>query len=165
MIRFLTSTVLSSLVLSQEVKLIDESFRDTPPELLSAAKLLTSLRTDPDEIPTPVILWHGMGDRYNSYFSMGSMKRLIEKEIPGVYRVVLIKFEIQEVEMSNSVHFLIFSSFYMFLWPKAIFFQNHSVSPIFMHWKRPRRRFKMQRSNRYHQRIFRRFQQNDWSRL
>jgi len=85
MIRFLTSTVLSSLVLSQEVKLIDESFNDTPPELLSAAKLLTSLRTDPDEIPTPVILWHGMGDHYNSYFSMGSMKRLIEQEIPGVY--------------------------------------------------------------------------------
>ena len=117
MIRFLTSTVLSSLVLSQEVKLIDESFRDTPPELLSAAKLLTSLRTDPDEIPTPVILWHGMGDRYNSYFSMGSMKRLIEKEIPGVYMVVLIKFKLQKVEISNSVHFFDFQFILHVLWP------------------------------------------------
>jgi len=33
----------------------------------------------------PVVLWHGMGDSCCNPMSMGSMKRLIEKEIPGVY--------------------------------------------------------------------------------
>lgn len=35
--------------------------------------------------PTPVVLWHGMGDDCCHAFSMGAIKKLIEKEIPGVY--------------------------------------------------------------------------------
>ena len=101
MIRFLTSQILASLVLSYEVQLQNEDFQDTPPELLSAAKLLNSLK-ESDELPTPVILWHGMGDRYNSYFSMGSIKRLIEKEIPGVYvRSLCIGNDISDVSKCN----------------------------------------------------------------
>jgi palmitoyl-protein thioesterase len=33
----------------------------------------------------PVVLWHGMGDSCCNPMSMGSMKKLIEKEIPDVY--------------------------------------------------------------------------------
>jgi len=33
----------------------------------------------------PVVLWHGMGDSCCNPMSMGSIKRLLEKEIPGVY--------------------------------------------------------------------------------
>jgi len=35
--------------------------------------------------PTPVVLWHGMGDSCCNPFSMGSVTRYIEKQIPGVY--------------------------------------------------------------------------------
>jgi len=34
---------------------------------------------------TPIVLWHGMGDSCCNPLSMGSIKRLLEKEIPGVY--------------------------------------------------------------------------------
>jgi len=33
----------------------------------------------------PVVLWHGMGDTCCFPFSMGSIKRLIEHQLPGVY--------------------------------------------------------------------------------
>nr|ACO10282.1 Palmitoyl-protein thioesterase 1 precursor [Caligus rogercresseyi] len=35
--------------------------------------------------PTPVILWHGMGDSCCNPLSMGSVKRAIEDEIPDIY--------------------------------------------------------------------------------
>lgn len=35
--------------------------------------------------PTPVVLWHGMGDSCCNPLSMGSIKRLIEENIPDVY--------------------------------------------------------------------------------
>lgn len=34
---------------------------------------------------TPVVIWHGMGDSCCNPLSMGSIKRLIEKHVPGVY--------------------------------------------------------------------------------
>ena len=35
--------------------------------------------------PTPVVLWHGMGDTCCNPESMGAIKKLIEQQIPGVY--------------------------------------------------------------------------------
>ncbi|GMR47125.1 hypothetical protein PMAYCL1PPCAC_17320 [Pristionchus mayeri] len=35
--------------------------------------------------PTPIVLWHGMGDTCCSVGSMGSLMNSIKKEIPGVY--------------------------------------------------------------------------------
>jgi len=35
--------------------------------------------------PTPVILWHGMGDSCCNPASMGSIKRMLEDALPGVY--------------------------------------------------------------------------------
>merc|ERR1711962_81546 len=35
--------------------------------------------------PTPVVLWHGMGDSCCNPASMGSIKRMLEDELPGVY--------------------------------------------------------------------------------
>nr|ACO15203.1 Palmitoyl-protein thioesterase 1 precursor [Caligus clemensi] len=34
---------------------------------------------------TPVILWHGMGDSCCNPLSMGSVKAVIKREIPGIY--------------------------------------------------------------------------------
>ncbi|KAK7899228.1 hypothetical protein WMY93_020081 [Mugilogobius chulae] len=34
---------------------------------------------------TPVVIWHGMGDSCCNPLSMGSIKKLMEQEIPGVY--------------------------------------------------------------------------------
>ncbi len=34
---------------------------------------------------TPVVLWHGMGDSCCNPLSMGAIKKLIEKNITGVY--------------------------------------------------------------------------------
>ena len=41
------------------------------------------------ENPTPVVLWHGMGDDCCHAFSMGAIKKLIETQIPGVHVVSL----------------------------------------------------------------------------
>ncbi|KOB72694.1 Palmitoyl-protein thioesterase 1 [Operophtera brumata] len=35
--------------------------------------------------PTPIVLWHGMGDTCCASFSLGSFKLFLEKTIPGVY--------------------------------------------------------------------------------
>jgi len=40
--------------------------------------------TEPKE-PTPIILWHGMGDSCCAPWSMGYVKKLLEKHIPGIY--------------------------------------------------------------------------------
>jgi len=39
--------------------------------------------SEPDYVP--VVLWHGMGDTCCFPWSMGSIKRLIERELPGIY--------------------------------------------------------------------------------
>jgi len=35
--------------------------------------------------PTPVVMWHGMGDTCCNPLSLGSIQKFIEREIPGVY--------------------------------------------------------------------------------
>ncbi|KAM8975958.1 palmitoyl-protein thioesterase 1 [Pelodytes ibericus] len=35
--------------------------------------------------PVPLVIWHGMGDSCCNPFSMGAIKKLVEKEIPGIY--------------------------------------------------------------------------------
>jgi len=35
--------------------------------------------------PTPIVMWHGMGDSCCNPFSMGSVAKLFEKRIPGVH--------------------------------------------------------------------------------
>jgi len=35
--------------------------------------------------PLPIVLWHGMGDTCCNPFSLGSVKKMIEQEVPGVY--------------------------------------------------------------------------------
>merc|ERR1712179_733880 len=37
------------------------------------------------EGPTPIVLWHGMGDSCCNPISMGSIKNYLEDEISGVY--------------------------------------------------------------------------------
>jgi len=52
--------------------------------LLSLLALCSSSPLAKDT-PTPVVLWHGMGDTCCNPISMGSIKRLIEDTLPGVY--------------------------------------------------------------------------------
>ena len=35
--------------------------------------------------PTPIVIWHGMGDNCCHSFSMGRIKQLLEKHIKGDY--------------------------------------------------------------------------------
>jgi len=35
--------------------------------------------------PTPLVIWHGMGDSCCNPFSMGSIKSFVEKKVPGIY--------------------------------------------------------------------------------
>ncbi|XP_040564861.1 palmitoyl-protein thioesterase 1 [Lepeophtheirus salmonis] len=44
-----------------------------------------SVVTQASSNSTPVILWHGMGDSCCNPFSMGSVKKVIEREIPDIY--------------------------------------------------------------------------------
>ena len=54
--------------------------------------------------PTPVVLWHGMGDDCCHAFSMGAIKKLIESQIPGVYVLSLcIGNNIQDTSQCNQV--------------------------------------------------------------
>jgi len=51
--------------------------------VLLASCLLGLVATDPT--PTPVVIWHGMGDSCCNPASMGSIKTMLEEELPGVY--------------------------------------------------------------------------------
>jgi len=50
-----------------------------------------------DATPTPVVLWHGMGDTCCNPLSMGSIKKTIEAQIPNVY-VLSIEIGSNQVE-------------------------------------------------------------------
>ncbi|XP_076801328.1 palmitoyl-protein thioesterase 1-like [Clavelina lepadiformis] len=41
------------------------------------------------ETPTPLVIWHGMGDSCCNPFSMGSIIRMVEAQIPGIYTLSL----------------------------------------------------------------------------
>ncbi len=44
---------------------------------------------------TPVVIWHGMGDSCCNPLSMGSIQKLIEKNISGIY--------VKSLEIGSSV--------------------------------------------------------------
>ena len=35
--------------------------------------------------PTPIVIWHGMGDNCCHSFSMGRIKEMLEVHIPGIF--------------------------------------------------------------------------------
>jgi len=53
--------------------------------ILSISTLINGAPVRDDATPTPVVLWHGMGDSCCNPLSMGSIKKLIEQNIPNVY--------------------------------------------------------------------------------
>ncbi|KAL0131562.1 hypothetical protein PUN28_002833 [Cardiocondyla obscurior] len=55
-----------------------------------------------DGSPTPVVLWHGMGDSCCFSFSLGKIQHLLQSEIPGVYvhSIRIGSNEIEDVENS-----------------------------------------------------------------
>jgi len=53
--------------------------------LASLALLVEANPQKPQDTYRPVVLWHGMGDTCCDPLSMGSIKRFIEKQLPGVY--------------------------------------------------------------------------------
>jgi len=52
---------------------------------LAVVLLVALMATATVAAPTPVVLWHGMGDTATSIFSMDPLIKLIEKQLPGVY--------------------------------------------------------------------------------
>ncbi|XP_030073820.1 palmitoyl-protein thioesterase 1 isoform X1 [Microcaecilia unicolor] len=36
-------------------------------------------------LPPPLVIWHGMGDTCCNPFSMGAIKKMVERKIPGIY--------------------------------------------------------------------------------
>ncbi|XP_031234391.1 palmitoyl-protein thioesterase 1 isoform X1 [Mastomys coucha] len=52
--------------------------------------------------PPPLVIWHGMGDSCCNPMSMGAIKKMVEKEIPGIY-VLSLKIGKNTIEeMENS---------------------------------------------------------------
>ena len=59
------------------------------PAVVIAIVLLLSASS---EAVRPVVLWHGMGDTCCNPLSMGSIKKDIERAIPGIYVVSMCVF-------------------------------------------------------------------------
>jgi len=53
----------------------------------------------------PTVLWHGMGDTCCYPFSMGAIKNLIEKNLPGIY--------VYSIEVGNSIEEDEYNSYFM----------------------------------------------------
>ncbi|CAG5866062.1 unnamed protein product [Menidia menidia] len=60
--------------------------------LLAAPLMLVSSGPvrGPNNETVPVVLWHGMGDSCCNPLSMGSIKKMLEEELPGVYVLSLM---------------------------------------------------------------------------
>lgn len=43
------------------------------------------IRNSLDKVPTPIVLWHGMGDTCCAPYSLGHFKQMLQREIPSVY--------------------------------------------------------------------------------
>uniref|UniRef100_A0A7G3AUY4 Palmitoyl-protein thioesterase 1 n=1 Tax=Lutzomyia longipalpis TaxID=7200 RepID=A0A7G3AUY4_LUTLO len=67
---------------------------------------LTGNESAANAAPLPVVLWHGMGDSCCFPFSLGSIKKLIEQQIPGIHVVSLKigKSLIEDYESGFFVH-------------------------------------------------------------
>ncbi|CAG0882545.1 unnamed protein product [Cyprideis torosa] len=75
---------------SQKVLLLAPTcFIGLPLLLLSYASRSIDRSTTSDGSPTPVVLWHGMGDTCCNPLSLGSLMDMIGKEIPGIYQLSL----------------------------------------------------------------------------
>ncbi|KAM4797382.1 palmitoyl-protein thioesterase 1 [Rhinophrynus dorsalis] len=48
-----------------------------------------------EDPPVPLVIWHGMGDSCCNPLSMGAIKKMVEKQIPGIY--------VLSLEIGNSV--------------------------------------------------------------
>ena len=56
----------------------------------SRAEGARGLRQPPDpepsrRVPTPIVMWHGMGDNCCDPVSMGHLKSVMESRVPGLY--------------------------------------------------------------------------------
>eukprot|EP00696_Hemimastix_kukwesjijk_P008960 gnl/Hemi2/21312_TR7074_c0_g1_i1.p1 gnl/Hemi2/21312_TR7074_c0_g1~~gnl/Hemi2/21312_TR7074_c0_g1_i1.p1 ORF type:complete len:298 (+),score=144.00 gnl/Hemi2/21312_TR7074_c0_g1_i1:37-930(+) len=69
------------------------------------AALLLCLVVAAQATPTPVVIWHGMGDSANSPESMGKIQQTIQKALPGVYIV--------SIAMGSSASDDSYNSFFM----------------------------------------------------
>ncbi|XP_072103286.1 palmitoyl-protein thioesterase 1 [Mobula birostris] len=62
--------------------------------------------TDPKSAqPTPLVIWHGMGDSCCNPLSMGFIKKVVEENIPGIY--------VLSLEIGNSIEEDIENGFFM----------------------------------------------------
>uniref|UniRef100_A0A4W4EXL3 Palmitoyl-protein thioesterase 1 n=1 Tax=Electrophorus electricus TaxID=8005 RepID=A0A4W4EXL3_ELEEL len=64
--------------------------------------LLLSIAARGSSVSTPLVLWHGMGDNCCNPLSMGSIKKMVEEEVPGIYVLSLMigKNVVQDTENS-----------------------------------------------------------------
>jgi palmitoyl-protein thioesterase len=67
--------------------------------------VLTIVYVSSVESVTPVVLWHGMGDSCCNPMSMGSIKNMIEQQLPNVY-VLSLEIGSNEEEDSSNGFFL-----------------------------------------------------------
>lgn len=51
----------------------------------NATVISVSASSEGSSNPIPIVIWHGMGDCCCNPMSMGSIKGMLEKQIPGVY--------------------------------------------------------------------------------
>uniref|UniRef100_A0A3Q2D8V7 Palmitoyl-protein thioesterase 1 n=1 Tax=Cyprinodon variegatus TaxID=28743 RepID=A0A3Q2D8V7_CYPVA len=72
--------------------------------LLAAPVLLVASGPvrDPSNGTVPLVLWHGMGDSCCNPLSMGSIKKMVEEEIPGIYVLSLMIGKNVMEDMENS---------------------------------------------------------------
>ncbi|KAK2506097.1 hypothetical protein MC885_012180 [Smutsia gigantea] len=57
---------------------------------------------DPPATPLPLVIWHGMGDSCCNPLSMGAVKKMVEKKIPGIYVLSLEIGKNQKEDVENS---------------------------------------------------------------
>ncbi|XP_063363652.1 palmitoyl-protein thioesterase 1-like [Cydia amplana] len=57
------------------------------------------------QTPTPIVLWHGMGDTCCAFYSLGGFKTFLEKQIPNVY-VTSLRFGNNTIEDRESGFFM-----------------------------------------------------------
>lgn len=69
--------------------------------VLLSWSLAVAMRRDPPA-PLPLVLWHGMGDSCCNPQSMGTIKKMVEEKIPGIYVLPLKIGKTVKEDMENS---------------------------------------------------------------